>query len=98
MVRQYVDHLAPGEVADEADILPGTGAVVRRGLKKQGVYRDEAGALHRVSVVCTHLGCVVHWNSLERSWDCPCHGSRFDSDGKVLNGPASMELDTRDTA
>jgi Rieske Fe-S protein len=61
-------------------------------LKKYAVYRDEAGTLHRVSAVCTHLGCIVHWNSLEGSWDCPCHGSRFGIDGAVLNGPAVSRL------
>ena len=55
---------------------------------KIAVYRDEDGILHRVSAACSHLGCVVRWNSLERSWDYPCHGSRFGVDGKVLNGPA----------
>ncbi len=56
-------------------------------------YRDEGGALHTVSAVCTHLGCVVGWNNAERSWDCPCHGSRFDPDGGVLQGPAGKPLD-----
>lgn len=93
---QYTEHLTPGEVHAEADIRSGHGAVIRQGKEKLAVYRDEAGALRRVSAVCTHRGCVVHWNSLERTWDCPCHGSRFGVDGKVLNGPASAELDAHD--
>jgi Rieske Fe-S protein len=88
VARQYVDYVTPGEVRSEADIRPGEGAVIRHGLRKLAVYRDEAGALHRASAVCPHLGCIVHWNSLERTWDCPCHGSRFSVDGAVLNGPA----------
>jgi len=59
-------------------------------------YRDEAGALHRHSAVCTHLGCIVHWNATEKTWDCPCHGSRFAPDGHVLNGPAITGLARKD--
>ncbi|HEX2251089.1 MAG TPA: FAD-dependent oxidoreductase, partial [Gemmatimonadales bacterium] len=92
VAKQYTDYVTPGEVRSEDEIRPGQGAIVRHGLKKLAVYRDESGALHRVSAVCTHLGCIVHWNSLERSWDCPCHGSRFGIEGKVLNGPALGEL------
>jgi Rieske Fe-S protein len=55
-------------------------------------YRDEDGALHAVSARCTHLGCLVAFNNAERSWDCPCHGSRFDVDGAVLQGPAVRPL------
>jgi glycine/D-amino acid oxidase-like deaminating enzyme/nitrite reductase/ring-hydroxylating ferredoxin subunit len=88
VAKQYADYVTPGEVHSEDEIQPGHGAVVRHGLKKMAVYRDEAGALHRASAVCPHLGCIIHWNSLERTWDCPCHGSRFGVDGKVLNGPA----------
>jgi glycine/D-amino acid oxidase-like deaminating enzyme/nitrite reductase/ring-hydroxylating ferredoxin subunit len=95
VAKQYVDYLTPGEVRSEAEIRPGQGAVVRHGLKKLAIYRDEAGALHRASAVCPHLGCVVHWNSLEQTWDCPCHGSRFGVDGSVLNGPALGGLDTK---
>jgi glycine/D-amino acid oxidase-like deaminating enzyme/nitrite reductase/ring-hydroxylating ferredoxin subunit len=88
VARQYADYVTPGEVGSVDEIRPGQGAVMREGLKKFAVYRDDAGALHRASAVCPHLGCIVHWNSLERTWDCPCHGSRFGVDGRVLNGPA----------
>jgi glycine/D-amino acid oxidase-like deaminating enzyme/nitrite reductase/ring-hydroxylating ferredoxin subunit len=93
VARQYVDYVTPGEVGSEAEVQPGQGAVVRHGTRKVAVYRDEAGKLHRASAVCPHLGCIVHWNSLERSWDCPCHGSRFGVDGSVVNGPAVGGLD-----
>jgi len=78
---------------DEIDSLPrGEGRVVRRGTEKLAVYRDEGGELHSRSAVCTHLQCIVSWNDAERSWDCPCHGSRFDTDGHVLQGPALCDL------
>jgi glycine/D-amino acid oxidase-like deaminating enzyme/nitrite reductase/ring-hydroxylating ferredoxin subunit len=93
VVKQYTDFVTSGEVRSESEIQPGRGAVVRHGLKKFAMYRDERGALHRASAVCPHLGCIVHWNSLEGSWDCPCHGSRFGTDGSVLNGPALGGLD-----
>jgi nitrite reductase/ring-hydroxylating ferredoxin subunit len=90
---QYTDHVTPGEVSDESEIRAGEGAVIRRGLSKVACYRDESGALHERSAVCTHLGCVVQWNSGEKSWDCPCHGSRFHrTDGHVVNGPANVAL------
>jgi len=66
--------------------------VVRSGLSKVAAYRDEDGTLHTVSAICTHLGCVVTWNSAEKTWDCPCHGSRFDKLGSVINGPANKDL------
>lgn len=93
VAAQYADHLTPGDVKSVDDIAPGEGAVVRRGLKHVAAYRDESGTLHELSAVCTHLGCIVAWNAAEQSWDCPCHGSRFDrADGQVLNGPANTAL------
>ncbi len=88
VAAQYTDYVTPSEVSSEDEIRPGHGAIMRHGLKKVAVYRDERGTLHRGSAVCPHLGCIVQWNSLEGSWDCPCHGSRFGTDGAVLNGPA----------
>jgi glycine/D-amino acid oxidase-like deaminating enzyme/nitrite reductase/ring-hydroxylating ferredoxin subunit len=95
VAKQYTDFVTPGEVGSESEIQPGRGAVVRHGLKKFAIYRDERGVLHRTSAVCPHLGCIVHWNSLEGSWDCPCHGSRFGTDGSVLNGPALGGLEVK---
>ena len=92
MAAQFVDWVTPGAVDSVNAIAPGTGAVVRRGLSKVAVYRDEANALHEQSAVCPHLGCIVDWNTLERTWDCPCHGSRFDAKGQVVNGPANDNL------
>ncbi len=95
VAAQYADYVTPGEVRSEAEIQPGSGAIVRQGLRKLAVYRDERGTLHHASAVCPHLGCIVQWNSLEQSWDCPCHGSRFGTDGRVLNGPALTGLDVK---
>jgi Rieske Fe-S protein len=86
------DHVKGGDVTDRDDIRPGEGAVLRDGMSHVAVYRDKDGTLLEHSAVCTHLGCVVHWNSGEKSWDCPCHGSRFAVDGTVLNGPAAARL------
>ena len=88
MAWQYTDWLTPGEESSVDAIAPGSGAVLRRGLTKVAVYRDPGGVLHEMSAVCPHLGCLVDWNSSEHTWDCPCHGSRFDQYGQVLNGPA----------
>ena len=93
VAAQYTDLVTGGEVSNVEEIAAGSGAVLRRGLTKVAVYRDEGGALHERSAVCTHLGCIVDWNAAEKSWDCPCHGSRFDKrDGHVLNGPAISAL------
>jgi len=91
MAWQYADWLTAGE-AKEEDIAPGSGAVVRRGARKIAVYRDPAGERHEISAVCTHLGCIVTWNDAEHTWDCKCHGSRFDALGQVLSGPAVASL------
>jgi glycine/D-amino acid oxidase-like deaminating enzyme/nitrite reductase/ring-hydroxylating ferredoxin subunit len=88
VAEQYTEHLTLGYVESVDEIAPGEGAVLRRGLKKIAVYRDLQGMLHEHSAVCAHLGCVVEWNDLEKTWDCPCHGSRYAPDGHVINGPA----------
>jgi glycine/D-amino acid oxidase-like deaminating enzyme/nitrite reductase/ring-hydroxylating ferredoxin subunit len=77
-----------GRTASVDDVQPGEGRIVGDGLGQSAVHCDEQGALHSLSARCTHMGCVVRWNSAERSWDCPCHGSRFAVDGEVLQGPA----------
>lgn len=94
VAAQYVkDYAGPADLADVGSLERGAGGIVRRGLKRHAVYRDDAGKLHEFSAVCTHLGCVVHWNPAERTFDCPCHGSRFDCTGKVINGPANSDLE-----
>lgn len=88
---QYADWIYRDE-KDVSDLLPGQGCVVSEGLIKVAVFRDSDGDLHRLSAVCTHMGGVVKWNGAERTWDCPCHGSRFSKTGEVLNGPALRDL------
>jgi Rieske Fe-S protein len=79
-------------VSGEDEIPSGCGAIVRDGLRKLAVYRDSVGRVHTRSATCPHLGCVVRWNPLERSWDCPCHGSRFDALGRLIMGPSVDDL------
>lgn len=93
VAAQYLDFATAGEVDGPREIANGTGALIREGLKKVAAYRDTRGALHKYSAVCPHLGCIVEWNSTEKTWDCPCHGSRFDPMGKVINGPANTGLE-----
>ena len=92
MVSDWADF---SEVDSVDNIPPGEGAVMRKGLSKVAVYKDEEGIVSERSAVCTHLGCVVQWNSNEKSWDCPCHGSRFDTEGRILNGPAIKKLEEK---
>jgi glycine/D-amino acid oxidase-like deaminating enzyme/nitrite reductase/ring-hydroxylating ferredoxin subunit len=89
---QYVDWVTGGDVRSAAEIERDSGAILRRGVSKVAVYRDEQGGLHYRSAVCGHLGCIVQWNQAEKTWDCPCHGSRFDKLGTVINGPANDDL------
>jgi glycine/D-amino acid oxidase-like deaminating enzyme/nitrite reductase/ring-hydroxylating ferredoxin subunit len=91
-LSQYREWVTGSDVGSEKEIPTGQGAIVRQGTKKLAVYRDDAGALHALSAACTHLGCIVSWNSAEKSWDCPCHASRFDVNGEVLHGPAMAPL------
>lgn len=91
-LAQYKALVTSGDVQRVDQIRPGEGAVIRQGAKKLAVYRDESSTLHVRSALCTHLGCVVTWNPAEKSWDCPCHSSRFTPDGEVLHGPAGAPL------
>jgi glycine/D-amino acid oxidase-like deaminating enzyme/nitrite reductase/ring-hydroxylating ferredoxin subunit len=92
VTAHYTDWLTGGEVSSSEEIERDEGCIVRRGLTKIAAYRDDRGVLHERQAICTHLGCVVSWNSTEQSWDCPCHGSRFDKLGHVINGPANNDL------
>lgn len=90
---QYRDWLSPGDAARLEALAPGEGAVLRAGLRRVAVYREGEGDLVAFNARCPHLGCAVRWSPQEKSWDCPCHGSRFDGrTGEVLNGPANAPL------
>ncbi len=82
--------------ADVESIHPGQGRIVGTGLSQRAVHRDDQGELHALSARCTHLGCIVNWNSGEGTWDCPCHGSRFAATGEVIMGPAVRGLPRRE--
>ncbi|MBX7116895.1 MAG: FAD-dependent oxidoreductase [Myxococcaceae bacterium] len=87
------DPFRPAEVASMNEVGFGEGKIVRTGANPVAAYRDDDGTLHVVSGICTHLGCTVSFNTAEKSWDCPCHGSRFSVDGDVLVGPALKPLE-----
>jgi glycine/D-amino acid oxidase-like deaminating enzyme/nitrite reductase/ring-hydroxylating ferredoxin subunit len=92
VLAHYADWLTGGEVSSAEEIKPGEGRILRRGLAKIAAYRDEHGVLHERQAICQHLGCVVSWNSTEKSWDCPCHGARYDALGHILSGPTNHDL------
>jgi glycine/D-amino acid oxidase-like deaminating enzyme/nitrite reductase/ring-hydroxylating ferredoxin subunit len=95
VAAQYVkDYAGPADLDDPKSLARGQGGIVRRGLARHAVFRDAAGTLHEFSAVCPHLGCVVHWNPAALTFDCPCHGSRFDAGGHVINGPANRDLES----
>ena len=89
---QYADYVTAGDIKSESELRAGEGAIMREGISKIAVRRDENGNVHKLSAVCPHLGCVVAWNSTEQTWDCPCHGSRFNASGRVYQGPANSDL------
>ena len=92
MAGQYSDWVSKGDIESIDKLENGEGAIVTSGLKKLAAYKDEWGELFVFSATCPHLGCVVQWNADEKTFDCPCHGSRFTKEGKVINGPAISNL------
>jgi nitrite reductase/ring-hydroxylating ferredoxin subunit len=94
-LRWFGDRL-PGRTRSLPDLASGEGAVVSIGGERAAVYKDDDGTLVTLSPVCTHLGCLVGWNTAEKTWDCPCHGSRFDPNGRVIQGPAVQDLARKD--
>lgn len=88
-------HLIKGKLApvpDDVVINQGEGKVIESDEGRTGAYRDDEGKLHLVNTTCTHMGCELNWNSAEKSWDCPCHGSRFTWSGDIIEGPAVNPL------
>ena len=92
-VAKLAAKLTPGEVGSIEEIPFGEGAILRQGLSKLAVYRDESGKPYKRSAACTHAGCIVQWNPFEKCWDCPCHGSHFAPDGTAINAPAVAPLE-----
>lgn len=91
------DRMVIQEIESLVAMKPDTGLVVNYKKEKVAVYKDETGKIHALNPVCTHARCIVNWNHAEKSWDCPCHGGRFDKDGKVLTGPPRSDLQRVDT-
>jgi nitrite reductase/ring-hydroxylating ferredoxin subunit len=89
------DYVRLAMVKEVQNLPPGEGVVAEYEGKKVAVHRAEDGTWTALSPICTHMGCIVHWNTFEKSWDCPCHGSRFNTDGEVIEGPAILALAKR---
>ncbi len=90
--RFVADRFGMAEINSLKDLERGTGKLVEVEGEKIAAYRDDDGNIHALSPVCTHAGCIVNWNSAEHTWDCPCHGARYDIDGAVLTGPTTINL------
>jgi Rieske Fe-S protein len=91
----FGDRLAPPDVRSLEQLAPGEGGIVKVDGDRVAAFRDDDGVVHAVSSICTHLYCQVAFNAAERSWDCPCHGSRFATDGTVIQGPAVNPLERK---
>lgn len=92
---KVAEHLIDGKLTPlprEIDLNPGEAKVVKIEGERIGAYKDEEGKVHLVNTTCTHMGCELNWNSAEKSWDCPCHGSRFTYTGEIIEGPAVKPL------
>ena len=93
MAKQYGDHIMKADIEEASQLANDEGAILSKGFRKIALYRDGSGTLHSFTAVCSHLGCVVQWNADEKTFDCPCHGSRFSKEGVVINGPAVSNLE-----
>ena len=93
MAKQYADLIKKADISEADKLANDEGAILSKGFRKIALYRDHTGTLHSFTAICPHLGCVVQWNADEKTFDCPCHGSRFSKEGVVINGPAVSNLD-----
>ena len=93
MAKQYGDYITKADIKEIDELRPGEGAILGKDLRRFAIYKDETNNVHAFSAVCPHLGCIVQWNGEEKSFDCPCHGSRFTKEGAVINGPAISGLE-----
>lgn len=97
VVAKFIgDRFAKTKIKDLVELAPGEAKVVKYEGDSIALYKDEKGGLHAVNPACTHINCIVGWNTAEQTWDCPCHGSRFSMDGEVLNAPARKDLEKID--
>jgi glycine/D-amino acid oxidase-like deaminating enzyme/nitrite reductase/ring-hydroxylating ferredoxin subunit len=93
MAKQYGDYITKADIKEIGELAAGEGAILGKDLRRYAIYKDETNNVHAFSAVCPHLGCIVQWNADEKSFDCPCHGSRFTKEGAVINGPATSGLE-----
>ncbi|HEV8081252.1 MAG TPA: FAD-dependent oxidoreductase, partial [Chitinophagaceae bacterium] len=94
VVAKFIgDRFAKTKIKELAELAPGEAKVVKYDGDSIALYKDEKGGLHAVNPACTHVNCIVGWNTAEQTWDCPCHGSRFSMDGEVLTAPARKNLE-----
>jgi Rieske Fe-S protein len=98
---QVAAHLVSGYLSRKPksfdELGPGDAAIMKIDGDNVAAFKDERGDVHAVSAVCSHMGCIVGWNETDRTWDCPCHGSRFELSGQVIHGPATKPLGSRTT-
>ena len=90
--KGYAGYISPGKISSANELAANEGAVMREKLAKVAVYRDEEGRVYKFSAICPHLKAIITWNSIDKTWDCPAHGSRFSAKGKLLNRPATCDL------
>ena len=94
VIKQFAGKWFSHEQLPElADLAPGEARVVEFENQKLAIYKSPEGVVHALNPICTHLKCEVKWNNAERTWDCPCHGTRYDYDGRVITGPADQDLE-----
>ena len=93
VVKQFASKFFSGEDLKElSELATNEGKIVKYRDEKLAIFKDDSGAVHALSPICTHVGCEVKWNNAEQSWDCPCHGTRYSYDGRVMTGPAIKDL------
>ena len=92
MAAQYIDYLKAGDIKSQKELIAGEGAIMNVGIHKVAVYKNADGQTNAYTAICPHLKCVLQWNGDEKTFDCPCHGSRFTNEGVVINGPALTDL------
>jgi glycine/D-amino acid oxidase-like deaminating enzyme/nitrite reductase/ring-hydroxylating ferredoxin subunit len=97
VLKKYISGVLPHEFDLPTDVEYGEGKIIEFGGEKYAAYKDEDGKIHMMTPRCTHLGCVVEWNEAEKTWDCPCHGSRYSPRGQVIHGPAVRDLEEKET-
>lgn len=98
VAAELIGNLLTSKLKDMEALQPGEAAVMKIDGENMAVFRDETGQFHSTSAVCSHLGCLVGWNGIDRTWDCPCHGSRFELNGEVIHGPATRALKAERTS